>query len=116
MTMHPDDAGGRSAALIGALALLLATACGEGGRTEYLDDGDTGAAAPATTLDQNTAERLGADSTLGVGGRTGEGAVAGDTTGAVGRPVGRTDSAAAAALTRPENTPPPSAAPAPPPR
>lgn len=65
--------------LAGALLVALtAAACSDAGRTEYEVDGDTGAAAPATTLDQNTAKMQGADSTPGVGGRTGVPAMAGD--------------------------------------
>jgi hypothetical protein len=49
---------------------------------DYSIDGDTGAAAPAATPDQSTADMVGTDSTLGRGGRTGEPAMAGDTLGA----------------------------------
>ena len=62
----------------------LAAACAEGGRTEYEQDGDTGAASPNASPDMNTAKMNGPDSTLGVGGRTGEPGIAGDTVGARG--------------------------------
>jgi len=76
--------------LCAAALLLAAAACGgaEGGRTEYSRDADSGAAAPATqqTLSPNPAM---GDSTEGVApGRLGAPAVAGDTLGARGRPVG----------------------------
>lgn len=70
---------------VSVLALTgLVAACAEGGRTDYGEDGDTGAAAPAAAPDMSTAEMIGPDSTLGVGGRTGRPGIAGDTVGARG--------------------------------
>ena len=101
-----------------AAAVVVATACGAaGGRDDYANDGDTGAAAPATDggYDRSTAEMIGRDTTLGMDARTGMPGVAGDTTGARGMPAGRTDSATRASLRQrailPGSTPP-----APPPR
>ena len=77
----------RGAALAAVFATLLATAaCGGsgGGRGDYVRDGDTGAAAPATTP---TVNNPGApDSTAGVSQRTGTAAAAGDTLGAKKKP------------------------------
>ena len=73
-----------------ALALATAAACGgtEGGRTEYSRDADSGAAAPATkqTLSPNPA--MGSSTEAVAPGRLGRPAVAGDTLGARGQPVG----------------------------
>ena len=77
----------RGAALAAIVATLLATAaCGGsgGGRGDYVRDGDTGAAAPATTP---TVNNPGApDSTAGVSQRTGTAGAAGDTLGAKKKP------------------------------
>lgn len=71
-----------------AAVVVTAAACGAaGGREDYANDGDTGAAAPAVEgggYDQSTAEKIGSDSSPGTQGRTGEPGVAGDSTG--GRP------------------------------
>ncbi len=68
-----------SRARASALALVLLAACGGGqeGRPEFANDGDTGAAAPATqqTLSPNPAM---GDSTQGLQGRTGLPGTAGD--------------------------------------
>jgi hypothetical protein len=63
------------AALIGAVCTLAA--CTKGGRSDYVRDGDTGAAAPATMTDAShpTTTR---DSTDAVGQRTGTPEAAGD--------------------------------------
>lgn len=101
-----------------AAAVLAATACGAaGGRDDYANDGDTGAAAPATEggYDQSTA-KMGAgagDTTRGTQQRTGTPGVAGDTMGEHGMPAGRTDSATRATIRQRTGTPVP---PAPPPR
>ena len=59
-------------------ALLLAAACSaEGGREDYANDGDTGAAAPATVITPNAPQTP--DSTAGVSERSGQPGVAGDT-------------------------------------
>jgi hypothetical protein len=61
-----------------AIALVLLAACGGGGgRPEYANEGDTGAAAPATqqTLSPNPAM---GDSSTGLQGRTGQPGMAGD--------------------------------------
>jgi hypothetical protein len=65
----------RGFTLLGAAAALAA--CTAGGRDDYVKDGDTGAAAPATvqTVNQPTAP----DSTAGVSRRTGTPGNAGDT-------------------------------------
>lgn len=84
-----------------AAAVVAATACGaEGGREEYAEDGDTGAAAPATEggYDQSTAEMIDRDTSLGTQARSGTPGVAGDTMGERGMPAGRTDSATRATL------------------
>ena len=82
--------GARAAALAVALGSTLVAlgACTEGGRSDYVKDGDTGAAAPATrpTLDNPSAP----DSTAGVSQRTGQRGVAGDTLGSKGGSAGTT--------------------------
>jgi hypothetical protein len=76
-----------------AAAVAGAAACGaEGGREEYAQDADTGAAAPAVEgggYDQSTADMIGSDSTLGTQRRTGTPGAAGDTMGQRGTPAGR---------------------------
>lgn len=69
-----------------ASALLALGAC-KGGRSDYAQDGDTGAAAPATKLD-TAASRQPADSTTGVSHPAGTAVPAGDTTAAHGTPAG----------------------------
>ena len=65
--------------------LVLAAACGtEGGRSDYANDGDTGAAAPAATYTPDAPQAP--DSTAGVSERTGRDGVAGDTLGAKAAP------------------------------
>ncbi|MGZ8455218.1 MAG: hypothetical protein ACXWZ4_01235 [Gemmatirosa sp.] len=59
-----------------ALAALL-TACGGGAKPEYANDGDTGAAAPATQQTLSPNPGMG-DSTAGLQGRTGQPQAAGD--------------------------------------
>ena len=75
----------KRATLAVALGISLAAlgACTKGGRSDYVKDADTGAAAPATTptLDNPQAP----DSTAGVSERTGTRGVAGDTMGSKGR-------------------------------
>ena len=113
MTQHRQTA--RSArpivraALAAALALSVAACGAAGGREEYAEDGDTGAAAPATEggYDASTAEMIGRDSSLGTQGRTGTPGVAGDTMGERGMPAGRTDSATRATLRQRTGTTPP---------
>lgn len=98
------------AALAAALALSAAACGAAGGREEYAEDGDTGAAAPATEggYDQSTAEMgaNAADTSLGTQARTGRPGVAGDTMGQRGMPAGRTDSATRSTM-RPRGTTPP---------
>jgi hypothetical protein len=76
--------------LCAAALALFAAACGgtESGRTEYSRDADSGAAAPATkqTLSPNPA--MGSSTEAVAPGRLGAPAVAGDTLGARGQPVG----------------------------
>ena len=71
-----------------AAALVALADCGSGGnQPKYANDGDTGAAAPATqqTLSPNPAM---GDSTAGMSRGTGVGNMAGDTAGAFGRAAG----------------------------
>lgn len=71
-----------------ALLLLGLAACGGGGKTpEYANDGDTGAAAPATQQSLSPNPSMG-DSTVGVSRGTGVGNMAGDTAGAFGKAAG----------------------------
>ena len=69
-------------------AVLIATACNKkGGRDDYSNAPDSGAAAPATRLDTSmTRDRP--DSTTGGPDRTGKRGVAGDTLSTRGRPAG----------------------------
>ena len=59
-----------------ALASLALAACGAG--SKHAVDGDTGAAAPATTIDMSATPKAG-DSTMGVAPATGSAAPAGTT-------------------------------------
>ena len=122
MKQHQSNAG-RSRHLTRAAlaaALVAATACGAaGGRDDYAQDGDTGAAAPATEggYDQSTAKMGAGDTSRGTQRRTGTPGVAGDTMGQVGEPAGRTDSATRATLQQHGNRPiPRPATPTPPPQ
>jgi hypothetical protein len=63
-----------AALLLGAFAM----ACGD--KSKHATDGDTGAAAPATTIDMSATPRAG-DSTAAVAKATGQPQVSGDTTG-----------------------------------
>ena len=64
--------------LVAPATLLLAAACGaEGGREDYANEGDTGAAAPATVVTPNALQTP--DSTAGVSERSGQRGVSGDT-------------------------------------
>jgi|SRR5687767_283863 hypothetical protein len=69
-------------------AVLIATACNaKGGREDYSNAADSGAAAPATRLDTSmTRDRP--DSTTGGPDRTGKRGVAGDTLSTRGQPAG----------------------------
>jgi hypothetical protein len=95
--------GARAAALAVALGTAVAAlgACGgsKGGRSDYVHDADTGAAAPATqpTLDHPAAP----DSTAGVSQRTGQPGVAGDTLGSKSSPAGTSAGAAASGTRKP---------------
>jgi len=75
-------------ALAACGAVLIATACNaKGGRDDYSNASDSGAAAPATRLDTSmTRDRP--DSTTGGPDRTGKRGVAGDTLGTRGQPAG----------------------------
>jgi hypothetical protein len=65
----------------GTAALLLsAFAVGCGDKSKHATDGDTGAAAPATTIDMSATPRVG-DSTPAVAKATGQAQVSGDTMG-----------------------------------
>ena len=102
------------AALAAAVAATMA--CGAaGGRDEYANDGDTGAAAPATEggYDQSTAEMIDRDTSLGMDARTGTPGAAGDTMGERGMPAGRTDSATRATLRQRTDVPAPAVPPPP---
>ena len=85
----------RAVALGVALGATLAAlgGCTQGGRDDYVRDGDTGAASPATvpTVDNPQAP----DSTAGVSARTGTRGVAGDTSGSKGASTGATNPTAA---------------------
>jgi len=99
-------AGARARHWLGAAAAVAAlAACTEGGRSEYADDGDTGAAAPATSPDQSTARMIGPDSGPSPENRTGRPGMAGDTLGARGTPAGASDSATRAAVDSATRTP-----------
>ncbi len=67
----------RGAVLLAAAATLAA--CTQGGREDYVKDGDSGAASPAAVQTVNAPQT--ADSTAGVSRRTGVPGAAGDTTG-----------------------------------
>jgi len=75
----------KRATLVAALGITLAAlgACTKGGRSDYVKDADTGAAAPATTPTVDNPQAP--DSTAGVSERTGKRGVAGDTMGSTGR-------------------------------
>ena len=81
-TMAPPPRARRwmAVAVLGA-GLWTAACSAEAGRDEYTADADSGAAAPATAPNANTAQRIGVDSTKGVGGRTGAPGIAGDSLG-----------------------------------
>ena len=87
------------AALALAATLTALGACTKGGRDDYVRDGDTGAAAPATQLKVDNPS--GPDSTVGVSQRTGARGPAGDTTGAKGAATGATNPTAAGAARKP---------------
>ena len=74
---------GAVVAVIGVLGACKA----KGGRTEYSNSPDSGAAAPATRLDSSMRGGM-PDSTTGGPNRTGTRGVAGDTLSTRGRPVG----------------------------
>ena len=81
---------GRRGRTVWALAcVVVATAAcnAKGGRSEYSDAADSGAAAPATRLDTSMTRNY-PDSTTGGPDRTGRPSVAGDTLGSRGRPAG----------------------------
>lgn len=65
----------RAAALLATVTALAA--CTKGGREDYVKDGDTGTASPATVQTVNTPTTP--DSTAGVSRRTGAPGAAGDT-------------------------------------
>ena len=72
------------------VALVGTAACdAKGGRTEYSNSPDSGAAAPATRIDTSMS-RMMPDSTTGGPDRTGKRGVAGDTLSTRGRPAGVT--------------------------
>src|SRR5215204_1167990 len=75
-------------ALAACVAVMTAAACNaKGGRSEYSNAEDSGAAAPATQLDTSlTRDRP--DSTAGGPDRTGRRGVTGDTLSTRGRPAG----------------------------
>jgi hypothetical protein len=68
----------RQLAALLVAAALVACSPGNGGREDYVKDGDTGTAAPATVQTVNNPS--GPDSTAGVSRRTGDQGRAGDTT------------------------------------
>lgn len=81
-----------------AVAAMFLGACGgaKSGRSDYVKDGDSGAASPAATYTPNPAQAP--DSTLGVGGRTGAPGAAGDTLGSRGKATNSTADAPRAAV------------------
>ena len=81
--------GGRGALVAVAMAALgvLGACKAKGGRTEYSNSPDSGAAAPATRLDSSMRGGM-PDSTSGGPQRTGMRGVAGDTLSTRGQPVG----------------------------
>ncbi|MFL5575925.1 MAG: hypothetical protein ACJ79S_08165 [Gemmatimonadaceae bacterium] len=91
---EPAAAGRLAALALGATLSLWLAGCGgtQSGRSDYVRDADTGAAAPATTLTPDRPE--GPDSTAGVSERTGKRGVAGDTLGSKGAATGATNPAA----------------------
>jgi hypothetical protein len=80
---------GRGVLLAAVVAAIgVPGACkAKGGRTEYSNSPDSGAAAPATRLDSSMRGGM-PDSTTGGPNRTGTRGVAGDTLSTRGRPVG----------------------------
>ena len=88
----------RTTYVLCTMALALAGACGEG--SKHATDGDTGAAAPATTRDMSATPNV-PDSTAGVSNPTGQPAVAGDTMGARSRDSSKGGSTASPAGARP---------------
>ena len=72
-------------------ASLLVAACGGSKAPEYANDGDTGAAAPATQQTLSPNPTMG-DSTMASARGTGAPAMAGDTMGATGKSAGVPDS------------------------
>jgi hypothetical protein len=71
-----------------AAALVVVAGCdAKGGRTEYSNSPDSGAAAPATRIDTSLTRDM-PDSTTGGPDRTGKRGVAGDTLGSRGQPAG----------------------------
>jgi hypothetical protein len=80
----------RSARLVAgtAIAAALAACGGEMKTPKYANDGDTGAAAPATQQTLSPNPSMG-DSTTGMSRGTGVGNAAGDTTGAFGKAAGQ---------------------------
>jgi hypothetical protein len=84
------DARGRRVMWAGAAvaAIVVFGACNaKGGRTEYSNSPDSGAAAPATQLDSSMRGGM-PDSTTGGPDRTGKPGVAGDTLSTRGQPAG----------------------------
>ena len=78
-TIEPRAPRMRSTAILAAIVLSAAGACGDG--SKHATDGDTGAAAPATVRDMSATPNVG-DSTAGVANPTGRPGMAGDTMGA----------------------------------
>jgi hypothetical protein len=76
--------------VVAGLAAAMLAACGGGDRNNpnYANDGDTGAAAPATQQTLSPNPSMG-DSTTGMSRGTGEGNAAGDTAGAFGIAAGQ---------------------------
>ena len=74
--------------LAGAAVAALAACGGEMKTPKYANDGDTGAAAPATQQTLSPNPSMG-DSTTGMSRGTGEGNAAGDTAGAFGKAAGQ---------------------------
>ena len=82
MTSFASHRLARSAGILATILALGVVGCGE--KSKHATDGDTGAAAPATTRDMSATPSVG-DSTAGVSNPTGQPSSPGDTLGARAR-------------------------------
>src|SRR3954464_3615126 len=72
----------RSTTILSTMLVIGVIGCGD--KSKHATDGDTGAAAPATTRDMSATPNVG-DSTTGTSNPTGQPRIAGDTMGARAR-------------------------------